>query len=56
MFHDTHVLHFYSISYSLNIEEHNEMDYFHSNDQCISCRMLSKLPFGIEYKFLNVRI
>ena len=47
---------FIQYSYSFDIEEHNEMDYFHSNDQCISCRMLSTLPIGIEYKFLNVCI
>ena len=43
-------------SYWFDIEEYNEMDFFHNNDECISSRMLSKLPFGIEYKFLNVRI
>ena len=47
---------FVQYSYWLDIEKCNEKDYFHCDDQCISCRMLSKLPFGIEYKFLNVCI
>ena len=44
---------FIQYSYFFDIEEYNEIDYFHGNDLS---RMLSKLPFGIEYKFLNVRI
>ena len=47
---------FIQYSYFFDIEEYNEMDYFHGNDKCITSRMLPKLFFGIEYKFLNVRI